>query len=111
MNDDVRAIIEWCSTLEQHHRDQGYELLEPLPDWRSLPIEPLTCRERWRATRWAGAIAITVSGIVGDTLILAAGMDYVAVLVAFAVSYAVAGFLGRRAIERAYERKCNSLRA
>lgn len=102
MNDYVRAFVPWDGAFEQLYRDHGFEILEPLPGWRSFPVEPLTFGEMLRAMRWPGAIAITVSAIVGH---------YVGVLVACAVSWAVARFLGQRAIDRAYERKCNSLRA
>jgi hypothetical protein len=111
MNDHLRMMIPWTPELEQAARNIDGEILEPLPAWRSLPAEPLTWSELARATLWPGAIVITVSGIVGHTLILAAGMDYVGLLVGCAVSWAVGRFLGQRAIERAYERKCNSLEA
>jgi hypothetical protein len=111
MNDYVGAFVPWDGDFEQIYRDWGFEILEPLPAWRSVPVEPLTWSELARATLWPGAIAITVSGIVGHTMIAVAGVDSLGLLATFAVSWGLGRFLAYRAIERAYERKCNSLQA
>jgi hypothetical protein len=111
MHDDLRIIVDWDLDFEQLYRDHGFEILEPLPAWRSVPVEPLTWSELARATLWPGAIAITVSGIVGHTMIAVAGVDSLGLLATFAVSWGLGRFLAYRAIDRAYERKCNSLQA
>lgn len=110
MHNGVHTIVEWCPGLEQLHRDAGFQILEPLPAWRSFPVEPLTWSELMRAARWPGLVAATASEIVGHTAI-AAGMGWLAPLAAIAVGCGVALLLGRSVIERAYERKCNTLQA
>lgn len=110
MCDALRLMVDWHPDLEQAHRLMGFEILEPLPAWRAFPIEPLTLPELFRAVLWPGALAITLTSIAGHA-IEATGVGEVGLIAVYAVSYGTARLLGQRAIERAYARKCNSLRA
>jgi hypothetical protein len=110
MYDDLRIIVDWDLDFEQLYRDHGFEILEPLPAWRSVPVEPLTWSELARATVWPGAISVTVSWIV-DHALISAGIGDVRLIAVFAVTYGTARFLAQRAIDRAYERKRSSLQA
>lgn len=109
MNDAMRMIVHWDPDLQQLYRDFGFEILEPLPD-PTAALEPLTLPELLRAVRWTGAIAITLSSIAGYAIEVA-GFRTVGLIALFAVSFGTARLLGQRAIERAYERKRNSLQA
>lgn len=111
MNDYVRAFVPWDGNFEQLYRDFGYEILEPLPAWHSVPMEPFSWTELMAACRWPGVVAVTVSSIVGYTIIALGCAGYLPVFATSAASWALGRFLGQRAIDRAYERKCNSLRA
>lgn len=109
MDDNQRIFLPWHSGLEQFHRDFGFEVLEPMPT-PPPPVEPLTFSEEFRACRWPTAIAITLGSIVSHT-IQAAGFRNVGLIAVFAVTWGIGYFLARWAIDRAYERKRNSLQA
>lgn len=107
MHDGVRALVDWGPDLEQLHRDHGCEILEPLPAWRSFPMEPLTFPELIRAGRWPGAFAMALSYCAGY-IVEAAGFGLAAQFIATAaVAYASMHLLMRRGCER----RRNSLQA
>jgi hypothetical protein len=110
MHDDVRLIIPWDQELQRMYREHGYEILEPAEF--PVPVEPLTSGEFWRACRWPIAIAVTLSWFAAYAL-EAAGIESLTVrLIAMtAFAWALGRYLGRGAIDRAYERKRNTLLA
>jgi hypothetical protein len=112
MDDQLRLLVEWHTDFEQFWRDRGFEILEPLPAWRSVPLEPLTGSEFARACRWPVVLAITLNWMASYILEAEGSLNFWQRLLAVtAIGCAIARFLGQRAIDRAYERKCNSLEA
>ena len=110
MHDGLRMFLEWTPHVEQFWRHAGFEILEPLPAWRSFPVE-LTWAEIWRAIRWPGVLAMTLNSIFGYALKAAAIDVFVQIVVLLLTGCGLGTFLGRHALDRAYERKCNSLEA
>jgi hypothetical protein len=108
MEDQLHVAIDWHTEFEQFWRERGVEIAEPLPVPEPLPEEPLTWEEFVRAIRWPGVLVIAVVLIVGVTI---TEMGWPGALVACAIEYALVRFLGQWAIDRAYERKRNTLRA
>jgi hypothetical protein len=101
-------LVEWDPDFERFFRDCGYEILEPLPAWR---VEPLALPEITRAARWPGAFAMAL-GFIAGLSVGAAGFGLAVGLVASAaISYAIMRLLMPQVYRRAYERKCNRLRA
>ena len=111
MHDGVRIVVPWGHDLERLHRDHGHEILEPLPAWLSLPFEPLTFGECVRACRWSCAVAIALSSIAGHTLSALETEPVIVGITTAGLSWGIARFMGRRALQRAYERKSNTLKA
>jgi hypothetical protein len=111
IEDQLQVVIDWDTDFEQFWRDRGFEILEPLPAWRSVPVEPLTRPERLRACRWPGAFAMALGFIAGLTIEAAGFGPAVRLGATFAISYAAMCSLMPQVYRRAYERKCNSLRA
>ena len=108
MNDHARMMLPWTPELEQCHRAlHDGEILEPLPAWCSVPVEPLTLGEVFTAARWAVALSLVLVSIsnafIEDPVTL--------ILMTCAISWGVGRLLGPRAIARAYQRKRNSLEA
>lgn len=109
MHDDLRVVVPWGPAFERLHREHGCKILEPLPAWRSVPVKPLTSGEVFRATRWAIVVSLTLTMI--STTLLEGADFWVRILVAAAIGWGVGCLLVPRSIDRAYERKCNSLEA
>lgn len=111
MHDVVRVMRDWSPELEQLHRNEGWEILEPLPEWHSFAVERLTWGELCRAVRWPGALAFTLGCISGNIIQAVAGTGAVSYIATTALALAIGRFAAKWAIDRADERKRNSLEA
>jgi hypothetical protein len=108
MHDDLHIMVDWDPDFEQIYRERGFVIFEPLPAWR---VEPLALPEITRAARWPGAFAMAL-GFIAGLSVKAAGFGLAVGLVASAaISYAIMRLLMPQVYRRAYERKCNRLRA